>query len=80
MPTFVLQTRAFLKKQTNLAPKEYIQFTQERALWENFGWTYNEIMTKPKAQVDRYLLILQLIDAEREEEVQRAKHAAKRRH
>lgn len=46
---------------TAQAPPEYVQFTQERALYESLGWTDGKsIGEHPRRQVRDYLLFLQL--------------------
>ena len=42
------------------SPAPYVQFTIERALWERLGWTYKDIYTRPRKQVNDYVDIIRL--------------------
>ena len=60
------------------APAAYVQYTVERALWERLGWTYRDIYTRPRKQVNDYVNIirLELADEQATLERQRRKNAA----
>lgn len=57
---------------TAQAPPEYVQFTQERALHEELGWTDGKsIGEHPRRQIRDYLLFLKLEAHERKNEQER---------
>jgi hypothetical protein len=65
------------------APAAYVQFTVERALWERLGWTYKDIYTRPRKQVNDYIDIIRLELSEEAatlERQQRKNAAASRGH
>jgi hypothetical protein len=58
------------------APRPYIQYTIERALWERLGWTYRDIYTRPQKQVNDYVDIIRLEIAEEAATMERQRKRA----
>lgn len=58
------------------APAPYVQYTVERALWERLGWTYKDIYTRPRKQVNDYIDIIRLELAEEAATMERQRKRA----
>jgi hypothetical protein len=58
------------------APAAYIQYTVERALWERLGWTYRDIYSRPRKQVNDYVDIIRLELAEEAATMERQRKRA----
>lgn len=62
---------AIQNPQYKQAPAAYVQYTVERALWERLGWTYRDIYTRPRKQVNDYIDIIRLELAEEKATLER---------
>jgi hypothetical protein len=77
-PTFVARISAALGGAKDIAvPQAYIQFTRERAFWEQLGWTRDDLYHKrPLKQVREYFKILQIVAQHEAAEIARLKAQA----
>ena len=58
------------------APAAYVQYTVERALWKQLGWTYRDIYQRPRKQVNDYIDIIRLELAEEQATLERQRKRA----
>lgn len=79
MRSVALKNRAYFWQQINTvvsgtgqkAPAEYAAFTVQQELWKRFGWTDQDLPTKPKRQVDEYIEFIRMIQYHEEAEHKR---------
>jgi hypothetical protein len=70
--TFVLKVQAAISGLTDQAPPAYVQYTIEHAFWENLGWTYRDLRSRPRKQIADYTHIMRIEANERKKAAARA--------